>query len=228
MKTTTQADQFRDPMEAAVYVRVSNCEQSRSGVSEEAQVELAEAYRRSRNLRGSHVFREEGVSASTPLASRPAGARLLELVKAGVVKHIVAMNLDRLFRSAEDALRMTHKWDRQGVTLHLVDADGRAMDTSSVGGLLLLSGLAAVAAMKRNMIAERTAAAMAFMRRRGVVYSPTPYGCQRSGDGITRSMKACSSIPAKESSPDIARRCPVRSARSGLPHSAARTARPGR
>jgi len=47
------------------------------------------------------------------------------------VKHIVAMNLDRLFRSAEDALRMTHKWDRQEVTLHLVDADGRAMDSSS-------------------------------------------------------------------------------------------------
>jgi DNA invertase Pin-like site-specific DNA recombinase len=136
------------------------------------------------------VFREEGVSASTPLASRPAGARLLELVKAGVVKHIVAMNLDRLFRSAEDALRMTHKWGRRGVTLYLLDADGRAMDTSSVGGLLLLSGLAVVAAMERNLIAERTpAAAMAFMRKRGVVYAPTPYGCQRSGAGVSRTMQ---------------------------------------
>ena len=131
MKTTIQTAQFRDPMEAAIYVRVPNGDRSRSGVSEEAQVELAEAYLRSRKLRGSHVFREEGVSASTPLASRPAGARLLELVEAGVVKHIVAMNLDRLFRSAEDALRMTHKWARQGVTLHLLDSDGRAMDTSA-------------------------------------------------------------------------------------------------
>jgi len=82
MKTTTQADQFRDPVEAAIYVRVSNREQSRSGVSEEARSNWLKPMLRSRNLRGSHVFREEGVSASTPLASRPAGTQLLKLVKA--------------------------------------------------------------------------------------------------------------------------------------------------
>ncbi len=190
MKTTIQTAQFRDPKEAAIYVRVSAYEQSRSGVSEEAQVKRAKAYLRSRKLRGSHVFREEGVRVSTPLASRPAGARLLKLVEVGVVKHSVAMNLGRLFRSAGDALCMTRNWDRQGVTLHLLDVDGRAMETGSVEWLRLLSGLAAVAAMERNLIAERAAAARVRIRKPGVVYGPTPYGSRRTGDGISWRMRA--------------------------------------
>lgn len=114
---------------------------------------------------------------------------MLELVRKGKVKRIVAMKLDRLFRSAEDALRMTREWDRQGVALHFMDAGGQATDTSSVGWRMLLSVLAIVAEMERNLIAERTSAAMAYMRGRGIVYSPTPYGYERAGDGLSNKMR---------------------------------------
>lgn len=176
-------------MEAAVYVRVSTEEQATFGVSVDAQIERAENYLKSQGLKCSQVYREEGVSAAKPLEDRPAGALMLERVREGKVKRIVAMKLDRLFRSAEDALRMTREWDKQGVALHLMDAGGQAMDTSSAMGRMLLSVLAIVAEMERNLIAERTAMAMAFMRKRGIVYGHTPYGSQRTGDGISRTMQ---------------------------------------
>jgi len=157
-------------MEAAVYVRVSTQEQATFGVSVEAQIERAENYLKSQGLTCSQVYREEGASAAKPLEDRPAGALMLERVREGKVKRIVAMKLDRLFRSAEDALHMTREWDRQAVALHLMDAGGQPMDTSSAMGRMLLSVLAIVAEMERTLIAERTAMAMAFMRKRGIVY----------------------------------------------------------
>ena len=48
------------------------------------------------------VFIEAGVSGSVPLAERPEGRRLLEAVSKGAV--VITAKLDRMFRSAADAL----------------------------------------------------------------------------------------------------------------------------
>jgi len=57
-----------------------------------------------------------------PLAERPEGAKLLAAVRAGDA--IIAAKLDRVIRSALDALRMVEELQRRRVSLHLLDLGG--------------------------------------------------------------------------------------------------------
>lgn len=92
------------------------------------------------------------------------------------------MKLDRLFRDAEDCLRQTREWDKAGITLHLLDLGGQAVNTSSAIGRMMLTMVSAFAELERNLIAERTASALQHMKQQRQAYSPTPYGYQRVGD----------------------------------------------
>jgi DNA invertase Pin-like site-specific DNA recombinase len=128
------------------------------------------------------LVREEGVSGSHPLHTRPGGAELLTRLQAETIKHVVALKLDRLFRDAVDALQQTRRWDESGVALHLVDMGGQAMNTASAMGRMMLTMMAAFAELERNLISERTEAALAHKRQHHEAYSPTPYGFDREED----------------------------------------------
>jgi DNA invertase Pin-like site-specific DNA recombinase len=168
---------------ALCYVRVSTVEQSKFGFSLDAQEERLRAYCRMAGLEVMELVREEGVSASIPLAKRPAGAKLLEWMNNGV-GHVVCLKLDRLFRDAEDALRQTKAWDKAGVSLHLVDMGGQSLSTGSAMGRMFLTLMAGCAELERNLVAERTASVLAHKKRQGMVYNHTPYGFQRVGDRL--------------------------------------------
>ena len=62
---------------AVAYVRVSTQEQALEGVSLAAQEEKVRAYCTLAGLELMQVYREEGVSASKPLANRPEGSSRL-------------------------------------------------------------------------------------------------------------------------------------------------------
>lgn len=164
------------------YVRVSTVEQTRFGTSLEAQEERLGAYCKSTGLQLVEVMREEGVSGSTPLSKRPAGARLLDGMNG--IGHIVALKLDRLFRDAEDALRQTKTWDKAGICLHLVDLGGSSLNTGSAMGRMFLTMMAGCAELERNLGAERTASVLAHKKQQGRVYNHVPYGFQRVGDRL--------------------------------------------
>jgi len=149
-------------MEKAVcYVRVSTEEQVRGRVSLAAQEERLAVYCRKTGLDIVEEIREEGVSGAKPLAARPGGERLLALLAKKKAKHVVALKLDRLFRDAEDALRQTKAWDKAEIALHLVDMEGQILNTATAMGRFFLNMMAAFAELERNLIAERTAAALA-------------------------------------------------------------------
>lgn len=172
-------------MEKAVcYVRVSTEEQARGGVSLEAQEERLKAYCNMAGLEVAAVIREEGVSGAKPLAARPGGERLLQLLAKKKAKHVVALKLDRLFRDAEDALRQTKAWDKAGIALHLVDMGGQTLNTATAMGRFFLNMMAAFAELERNLIAERTATALAHKKAHRKAYAPTPYGFERVGDAL--------------------------------------------
>ncbi len=168
---------------ALCYVRVSTVEQSKFGFSLDAQEERLRAYCQMTGLEVMELIREEGVSGSIPLGKRPAGARFLERMEAGV-GHVVCLKLDRLFRDAEDALRQTKVWDRAEVTLHLVDLGGTSMNTASAMGRMFLTMMAGCAELERNLVAERTASVLAHKKQQGKVYNHTPYGFDRDGDRL--------------------------------------------
>lgn len=175
-------------MEKAVcYVRVSTEEQAKGGVSLEAQEERLKAYCAMAGLEVAEMIREEGVSAVKHLIDRPGGQKLQQLLAKKEARHVVALKLDRLFRDAEDALRQTKTWDRAGVALHLVDMGGQTVNTATAMGRFFLSMMAAFAELERNLIAERTATALAHKKQNRKAYAPTPYGFTRVGDELTAS-----------------------------------------
>lgn len=164
---------------AVAYIRVSTEEQARLGLSLDAQAERVAAYCTMAGLELVAVLREEGVSASRPLASRPRGAELLELIAGGAVGHVIALKLDRLFRDACDCLNQTRSWDQQGVALHMVDLGGQTLSTGTAMGRMFLTLVAAFAELERNLISERTAAALAFKRQQGAELGAAPLGWRK-------------------------------------------------
>ena len=92
--------------------------------------------------------------------------------------HIVALKLDRLFRSAIDEVATVDEWQSAGVSLHLVDMNGMCLDSSSSMGRMFLTMLAGFAEFERNVISERAIAALGHKKRTGKVYNHVPYGYQ--------------------------------------------------
>jgi DNA invertase Pin-like site-specific DNA recombinase len=173
-------------MEKAIaYVRVSSEEQSREGVSLDAQEQRIRAYAALRGLHLTTIFREEGVSAKIPLRQRPQGLKLVEALAKKKAKHVIAVKLDRLFRNAADALDQSEKWDKARCALHILDLGGNSIDTTSAMGRMFFTMTAAFAEMERNLISERTRTALAFKKSSRRVYCHlTPLGFDREGDKL--------------------------------------------
>ena len=169
---------------AVGYIRVSTIEQVTEGVSLAAQEERIKAYCVMAGLNLVSIIRDEGVSASKELATRPGGIELLKQVSSQGVKNIVTLKLDRLFRDAADCLNQTRAWDTAGISLHLIDMGGTAINTGTAMGRFFITMAAGFAELERNMIAERTSAALAHKKAHREAYSPTPLGYDRQGNEL--------------------------------------------
>lgn len=163
------------------YCRVSSEEQALAGASIPAQEERIRAYTSLAGLTLARVFVDEGVSASVPLAERPAGKELVAALARGEAAHVIAIKLDRLFRDALDALATIRAWDSQAIALHLVDQGGASINTRTALGQFVLLILAGVAEMERALIRERTKTVLDFKRRNGEVWNHEPFGFRREG-----------------------------------------------
>lgn len=177
---------------AICYIRVSTEEQVQEGVSLEAQEDRLRAYCRLQNL-DPVVVVDRGISAGKPLAKRPGGVRVLELVKSGV-GNVVAWKMDRIFRDALDALAWSRAWDKTGVTLHLVDVGGAMVNSQGAMGRFFLHMLAGFAELERGLISERTQAALAYKKANRKAYSPTPMGFRREGDDLVEDEKELATV----------------------------------
>jgi DNA invertase Pin-like site-specific DNA recombinase len=169
---------------AVAYIRVSTEEQAVHGLSVPAQKEALDSYARLRGLEIVEFIVDAGVSGGRPLGARPGGQRFLAMLAEGAATHVIALRLDRLFRNASDCLATVEAWTRKGITLHLLDVAGNSIDTSSAAGKFMLTVLAAVAEMERNLIAERIRNVLSWKRRNGKIFGHEPFGFARDGDNL--------------------------------------------
>jgi DNA invertase Pin-like site-specific DNA recombinase len=109
------------------------------------------------------MFIEAGVSGGKRLSIRPKGQELLTVLQAG--DHVICTKLDRMFRSASDALNVADDCRKKGVHLHLLDIGGEV--TANGVGKLVFSVLAAVAEMERERIGERVRSVKETLRNAG-------------------------------------------------------------
>jgi putative DNA-invertase from lambdoid prophage Rac len=145
------------------YCRVSTMRQADEGESLDVQKRQIEGYCHMHGLDLAETVIEEGVSGSIPVTQRlKAGPLFAKLVKGDT---IIAPKLDRLFRSALDALQVVDDLRKRGVSLHLLDLGG---DISGNGlSKLFLTIAAAFAEAERDRIRERVSQMKADQKARG-------------------------------------------------------------
>jgi DNA invertase Pin-like site-specific DNA recombinase len=160
------------PRQAWGYVRVSTEGQAAEGVSIAMQRARIEAHCFAAGIELAGVLVDEGASGKT--LDRPQFTALLEKVRAGEVSHLVVYKLDRLTRRTRDLLALVEdELKPRGVALVSLS---EAIDTASPAGVMVLTMLGALAQMERELIAERTRAALAHKRTRGDRLGTTPLG----------------------------------------------------
>ena len=111
--------------------------------------------------------------------------KMAELAGAGKLQRgdiVIAAKLDRLFRSALDALKVVESLKTRGVKLHLLDLGG---DISGNGlSKLFLTIAAAFAEAERDRIRERIGQVKADQKARGrYLGGKVPFGFRRGDDG---------------------------------------------
>jgi site-specific DNA recombinase len=106
---------------AAIYARFSTDRQRETSLDDQARVCQARA-----DLLGisvSTLYRDDGISGSTPVGARPGGARLLADALAGRVQVLFLEGLDRLSRDQVEQERTVRRLEHRGIRIIGV-ADG--------------------------------------------------------------------------------------------------------
>ena len=152
------------------YARVSTVQQADEGESLDVQQRQLAGYAQMHGLAIDKVFVERGVSGSKPLGDRPQGSALLAVLQPGDV--VLTARLDRMFRSALDALDVLGRLKQAGVSLHMIDLGG---DTTGNGvSKLVFTILSAVAEAERDRTRERITEVKRDQRHRGRYLGGTP------------------------------------------------------
>lgn len=143
-------------MATFAYLRVSTHEQS----AENQRLEVERA-----GYRIDYVFADEGVSGSTTAAQRPQFSALLDRIRDG--EQLIVTKLDRLGRDAQDigaTIKLLAARRIEVIVLQL----GK-LDLGSAAGKMMLTMLAAVAEMERDLLIERTHAGLERAKAEGKV-----------------------------------------------------------
>lgn len=155
------------------YVRVSTDKQAERGISLEAQEAKLRAYAALYDLELVAVEVDAGESAAS--LERPALKRALAMLRSGRAGALLVVKLDRLTRSVRDLAELVDRYFASGKRALLSVSE--QIDTRTAAGRGVLNILGSVSQMERELIGERTSAAMAHLRASGRRSSGiAPYG----------------------------------------------------
>lgn len=162
-------------MAAIAYVRVSTDEQANSGLGLEAQLEAIHKA----VGRPEAVYRDEGLSGSNP--KRPGLLAALEALHEGDA--LVVAKRDRLARDTFLSLWIEKEAKKRGA--RILSAAGEGTENDDPASVLMRSIVDAFAEYERNIIAARTAAALAQKKARGEkTGGDVPFGYRLAADGV--------------------------------------------
>jgi len=140
---------------SVLYLRVSSVGQAERGMSLETQEASCRAYALGEGLGAiadEDVFIDRGVSANkTKTTKRPGWSRMMSSLSSG--DNIVAVRIDRCFRSVSDAATTLEDLRKKKIDLYFVDR-GLATDGNITNGLTL-SILSAVSAFESELKGQR-------------------------------------------------------------------------
>jgi|TARA_R100000234_G_C5002555_1_gene181018 DNA invertase Pin-like site-specific DNA recombinase len=156
------------------YTRVSTQQQADSGLSLEAQDSAIVKWCESEGVPCSALYKDEGVSGSTPVGERKGLLMALRRATELNATHLVVAKLDRLSRSPFILLTLERQCEKMGV--RLVSAAGEGTGDDDPASVLMRRMLQAVSEHELALISARTKAALAEKRKRGEWLGRPPVG----------------------------------------------------
>lgn len=172
-------------MKVIGYIRVSTEEQASGGISLEAQAEKIRVYCKLYDLELIEVIQDAGESAKS--LKRPGMQRILEIFETGhhprgCLDGIVVAKLDRLTRSMRDLSYLLETYFESRFILFSVSEN---LNPKTAAGRLVLNVLASVAQWEREVISERTSAALQHLKSMGkYVGGHVPFGFRKDGSDL--------------------------------------------
>jgi site-specific DNA recombinase len=169
-------------MRVVGYIRVSTTDQATDGVSLDAQEGRIAAWGAAHGgaLAGEDVHVDAGISGKRSDNRPGLRAALDAACRPGGV--LVVYSLSRLARSTKDTIAIAERLEQAGADL--VSLSER-IDTTSASGKMVFRMLAVLAEFERDLVSERTRAALAHKRSRSERVGQVPYGRRLAGDGRT-------------------------------------------
>ena len=163
-------------MKVVGYVRVSTEEQARTGVSLDTQKQKIRAWAEA--MDAELIAMEEDAGISGKLMRNREGLQTAIERACEEKAALVVYSLSRLSRSLKDTLAITEKLEAAGGDLVSIS---ERIDTTSASGKMVFRLLCVLNQFEREVLSERTSAALQHKKANGLVYGPTPYGCRRKG-----------------------------------------------
>lgn len=158
------------------YVRVSTEEQS---ISVEAQKAKLEAYANLYDLTLVETIVDFGISGKT--LDRPGIQKALAILTEGQAEGLLIVKLDRLTRNVSDLGYLLSNYFEKFALMSVSEQ----FDTRTAAGRLVLNIMASVSQWEREIISERTKAALQYKKSQGQRTGSIPYGKQLASDGTT-------------------------------------------
>ena len=165
-------------MKAIGYVRVSTQGQADDGVSLDMQRAKIAAWADLHDAELLHIYADEGISGTK--SDRPG---LLDAL-AAAEQHgaaLVVYSISRLSRSTIDLLGTSERLDKAGCDLVSLSEQ---IDTSTAAGRMVFRMLSTMAEFERDLISERTKAAMAHKKAKLERVGNIPHGFELAADGV--------------------------------------------
>lgn len=178
------------------YARVSTDKQADEGESLAVQERQLRGWCLMQGKEMDAMFVDRGVSGSTPLLEREQGAALLKQLKAGDT--LVAAKLDRLFRSALDALQTIETLGKRKVRVWLLDL-GDVTGNGMAKAFMTMA--AAFAELERDQIRARVSGMKRDQRERGrYLGGKIPFGfrIREEADANGRTRQVLDHVPTEQ------------------------------
>lgn len=158
--------------QAVIYTRVSTQRQADEGISLDAQTARCRDYCKGMGYEIAGEFQDAGISGGRA-DNRPGLQSALDHVT-GSGGVLVTYSLSRLARSTRDALDIADRLDRAGADLCSLS---ESIDTTSAAGKMVFRMLAVLSEFERDLVSERTRAALSHKRASGYkTGGPVPFG----------------------------------------------------
>lgn len=167
-------------MKVFVYLRVSTDQQQESGAGLSAQEDACRLWAIRKGVAIEKIFVEEAVSGAATIDKRPVLQDTIAHIKKGDV--LLISKRDRLGRDIRNLVKIEDQVRANGG--RIISASGEGTESDSTNDIFMRGIFDLVSQHERNIIRDRTKAALQAKKARGERTGHVPFGYKLSEDGI--------------------------------------------